>query len=233
MLSSGHVVKCNGKELRPITNVRTSGTNEEIRCFVVFSFGLLFSSFFVTRNTDPLHLFLVTIFALSSSTTFRRSRTKMSRDTYKDSAQDQLSKNSLLCPVITLVLWSFVMMIWLYVKRIPAFNRINFGGKNPNQLTKSQFDALLPAEVRWPADNYNHLMEQPTLFYAVVGILAVTNDRDKLNLLLAWAYVLLRIVHSVLQAAYNLVWWRFTVFIIASVPLFMLSVRTAFLVFLG
>ena len=157
----------------------------------------------------------------------------MNRDTSKASAQDQLSKNPLLCPVITLVLWSFVMMTWLYVKRIPAFNRINFGGKNPNQLTKSQFDALLPAEVRWPADNYNHLMEQPTLFYAVVGTLAIANDRDQLNLLLAWAYVLLRIVHSIFQAAYNLVWWRFIVFIIASGSLLLLSVRTAFLVFLG
>jgi hypothetical protein len=156
----------------------------------------------------------------------------MNRDTDRLAAHEQFSRNALLRPVITLVLWSFVMMIWLYVKRIPAFKRLNLQGKNPNQLTKSQLEALMPAEIRWPADNYNHLMEQPTLFYAVVGILAISNDTNQLNLLLAWAYVLLRIVHSLLQATYNPIWWRFTVFITASALLFLLSVRTAFIVFL-
>ena len=223
-------MQCKEEKVHPITTVRTRKANEEIHS--VLSFSLLFS--LLSLPEIHTHFILVSrrFFALSSSANFSRSQAKMNRNTYRASAQDALPKIPLLCPVITLVLWSFVMMIWLYVKRIPAFKRINFEGKIPNQLTKSQFDALLPAEVRWSADNYNHLMEQPTLFYAVVGALAVCHDTNQLNLFLAWAYVLVRIVHSLLHATYNPVWWRFIVFMIASILLFLLSVRTAFLVFL-
>ena len=71
----------------------------------------------------------------------------------------------ILAPLVALILWSFVMWAWLYATRIPAIvkNRIRLDPHRP----AAEFNAQLPAEVRWKADNYNNLMEQPTLFYAV------------------------------------------------------------------
>jgi hypothetical protein len=96
----------------------------------------------------------------------------------------------ILAPLIALVLWSFVMWAWLYATRIPAIvrNRIVLDPQRPAEEFRAQF----PASVRWKADNYNHLMEQPTLFYAVTLALALLGAGAGLNLALAWLYVGLR-----------------------------------------
>lgn len=135
----------------------------------------------------------------------------------------------ILAPVIALVLWSFVMWAWLYATRIPAVVK----GKvvlDPNHL-KEEFDSQLPAHVRWKADNYNHLMEQPTLFYAVALTLALLGAGEGMNLGLAWAYVGLRILHSLVQALVNIIMLRFAIFMTASVVLLTMAVRAAVLVF--
>jgi hypothetical protein len=135
----------------------------------------------------------------------------------------------ILAPVIALVLWSFVMGAWLYATRLPTMikNRIVYDPHRPAE----EFHARLPAQVRWKADNYNHLMEQPTLFYAVALTLALLGAGAGLNAGLAWLYVGLRIVHSVVQATINLVPLRFAIFMVASVVLLVLSVRAAMIVF--
>jgi len=83
---------------------------------------------------------------------------------------------------------------------------------------------LLPAEVNWKAHNYNHLMEQPTVFYTAVFILALSGYTAG-DATLAWLYVLLRIVHSVWQAAINRQPARAILFLAASVVLLILAVR--------
>ena len=135
----------------------------------------------------------------------------------------------ILAPLLALVLWSFVMWAWLYATRIPAITRLDivFDPMRPN----SDFNAQIPPKVRWKADNYNNLMEQPTLFYAVALTLAVIGAGDGLNLVLAWTYVVLRIVHSLVHALINIVIWRFGVFMLGSVALLVLAIRTAVLVF--
>ncbi len=135
----------------------------------------------------------------------------------------------ILAPVIGLVLWSFVMWAWLYATRIPAMAR--FKVVYDPHLPAASFHAQLPAQVRWKADNYNHLMEQPTLFYAVAITLALLGQGDGLNALLAWTYVGLRIVHSLVQALANVVLARFAVFMAASVVLLVLTARAALVVF--
>ncbi|MGE4063183.1 MAG: MAPEG family protein [Rhodospirillaceae bacterium] len=132
---------------------------------------------------------------------------------------------AMLGPVIALVLWSFVMWAWLYAARIPAIvkNRLVLGPAT----TKAELNAQLPASVRWKADNYNHLMEQPTLFYAVALALAVVGAHDEINVMLAWAYVALRVAHSLVQALVNIVMLRFAVFMAASIVLLALAVRAA------
>ncbi len=134
-----------------------------------------------------------------------------------------------LAPVVTLVLWSFVMWAWLYATRIPAVVKGRVG-LDPTH-SKAEFDALLPPQVRWKADNYNHLMEQPTLFYAVALTLALLGAGDGVNLALAWAYVGLRIAHSLVQALVNIILLRFTIFMVASVVLLVMALRAAVLVF--
>jgi hypothetical protein len=131
----------------------------------------------------------------------------------------------ILVPLVTLVLWSFVMWAWLYATRIPAIikNRIIL---DPYR-SKEEFHAQLPAQVRWKADNYNHLMEQPTLFYAVTLTLALLDEGAGLNTALAWLYVGLRVSHSLVQALVNIIMLRFAIFMAASVVLLAMTVRAA------
>jgi len=135
----------------------------------------------------------------------------------------------ILAPLVALVLWSFVMWAWLYATRIPAVmkNKIAYDPRRPAE----EFHGRLPAQVRWKADNYNNLMEQPTLFYAVTLTLAFVGDGAGLNASLAWLYVGLRIVHSLVQALINVVMMRFAIFMAASVVLLVMSVRAALDVF--
>lgn len=135
----------------------------------------------------------------------------------------------ILAPLIALVLWSFLMWAWLYATRIPAMtrNRIVYDPQRP----ADEFHAQLPARVRWKADNYNNLMEQPTLFYAVALTLAFLGAGAGLNSTLAWIYVGLRIAHSLVQAVINTVAIRFAIFMAASVILLVMSIRAALIVF--
>ena len=130
---------------------------------------------------------------------------------------------------IALVLWTFVMWLWLYATRLPAMakGRIVYDPNRP----ASEFIDKIPPNVRWKADNYNHLHEQPTIFYAVAIILAMLGAGGGINATLAWIYVALRVVHSIVQATVNKVEIRFLVFVLASIILLALSINAALLVF--
>ena len=91
--------------------------------------------------------------------------------------------------------------------------------------------AQLPPSVRWKADNYNHLFEQPTVFYAVALALAVIGQGSGINAKLAWAYVALRVAHSLLQALWNNINARFALFATSSLVLMALTVQAALAVF--
>jgi hypothetical protein len=142
--------------------------------------------------------------------------------------QEKTLHSPILAPLIALVLWTFVMWGWMYVTRIPAITRYKIA-LDP-QRTKEEFNAQIPPHVRWKADNYNHLMEQPTLFYAAALALALLDAGGGLNSVLAWAYVVLRIAHSLVQAIVNMIILRFAIFMAASLVLLLLTLRAAFLV---
>ena len=137
--------------------------------------------------------------------------------------------SSILTPVVALVLWSYVILAWLYATRIPAITKAKIV-YDPHRPAE-EFHAQLPAQVRWKADNYNNLMEQPTIFYAVTLTLALLGAGEGLNIGLAWMYVGLRILHSLVQASINVVMLRFTLFMAASTVLLVMSVRAALIVF--
>jgi hypothetical protein len=137
----------------------------------------------------------------------------------------------ILAPVIALVLWTFVMGVWLYAARIPALqkHRIIYDPRRPSE----EFHAQLPADVRWKADNHNNLLEQPTLFYAVALTLALLEAGSGLNAGLAWAYVAVRIAHSLVHALINKVLIRFALYALASLVLLLMTIRAAWIVFLA
>jgi hypothetical protein len=136
---------------------------------------------------------------------------------------------TILAPVIALALWTFVMWAWLYATRIPAMAKLKIIA-DPRRPGR-EFTEALPHQARWVADNYNHLLEQPTLFYAVALTIAFAGDGGIVDIALAWTYVVLRVVHSLIQATVNVIPVRFMVFSLASLALLTLAIRAAMLVF--
>ena len=130
--------------------------------------------------------------------------------------------SSMIAPVMALVAWSLVMWVWMYAQRIPAMHK---AGVKPQDARFPGSLDILPDGARAAADNYNHLMEQPTVFYAVALALAIGGLGGGLNTQIAWAYVALRILHSIVQATVNRVMWRFGVFALASLALLALCVH--------
>lgn len=131
----------------------------------------------------------------------------------------------LLAPVVALVLWTFVMWTWMYATRIPAIRRARM--RLDPHAPRGQQMSELPAETRWKADNYNHLMEMPTLFYAIAITLALLGPARPADVALAWAYVGLRVAHSLFQALVNKIEVRFAIFTLSSLVLLALAVRAA------
>lgn len=116
------------------------------------------------------------------------------------------------------------MWAWMYATRIPAIMRAKM--RLDGHAPRGEQMASLPAVVRWKADNYNHLMEQPTLFYAVAITLAII-DPSQLSAILAWSYVGLRVVHSLVQTLLNRIPVRFAFFALSSLVLIALTARAA------
>ena len=135
----------------------------------------------------------------------------------------------ILAPVVVLVAWSMVMWTWMYATRLPAMIRLKMKS-DPFAPRGEQMNSL-PARVRWKADNYNHLFEQPTLFYAVALGLAALGRATAADVTLCWAYVGSRVVHSIFQATVNRIEVRFVLFILSSLLLLALSLRLALAVF--
>ena len=131
----------------------------------------------------------------------------------------------ILQPVVALLAWTMVMWAWMYVTRIPAMSK---AGIEPDDARNTSALAdKLPPETQWKADNYNHLHEQPTVFYTVCILLAIVGMGDGMNALLAWIYVGLRIIHSIVQATANKVMVRFVLFALSSLVLIALIFHAA------
>jgi hypothetical protein len=137
-----------------------------------------------------------------------------------------LTQTEFLAPVLALVAWTLVMWIWMYATRIPAMNA---AGIDPQEAAyPGTWAHRLRPGVRSVADNYNHLHEQPTIFYALMFFAALTGGGDATALELGWAYVALRVVHSLVQATFNRVVVRFSIFALGSLVLMVFTVRQAF-----
>ena len=131
----------------------------------------------------------------------------------------------ILAPVVALVAWTLVMLLWVYAARIPAMKRAGIDLKGRVGSRGKDLDGVVEDSVQWKSHNYNHLMEQPKLFYVVALSLAIVGDADAATIIIAWVYVGLRIVHSLVQATVNIVRYRFLLFALSSVALLLLTIR--------
>lgn len=135
-----------------------------------------------------------------------------------------------LIPVLLLVCWTLIMWLWMYVTRIPAMQKAKIdpdAARHPGTYVDK-----LPASVRAVADNYNHLHEQPTIFYALMLFAGLTGGDSSLMLGLGYAYVGIRVLHSLVQVLSPKVALRFLVFSLGTIVLFVMAGHEVFRVFL-
>jgi hypothetical protein len=128
----------------------------------------------------------------------------------------------MLVPMLALVAWTFVIWMWMYATRIPAMQA---AGLDPAKVKRKPDLDVLPVTVQQVADNYNHLHEQPTLFYALVTYCVLAGAADGVNVALAWGYVASRVAHSLVQCIWNFVPVRFAIFSVGSLLLMAITVR--------
>lgn len=130
--------------------------------------------------------------------------------------------HNVLTPVLALIVWSLIMWIWMYATRIPAIQK---AGLAPDDAKEPDAINVLPLSVRQVAYNYNHLMEQPTIFYALVIYTYLAGGQNEINAALAWVYVAFRVVHSLVQATSNKIMVRFSLHVLGTLALFVLAAR--------
>jgi hypothetical protein len=133
----------------------------------------------------------------------------------------------ILAPVVALVAWTLVVMAWMVATRLPAMNKAGISLKGMVGGRGANLEGNVPNEVMWKSHNYSHLMEQPTLFYAIALTLALMGMGHGINYWLAWGYVGLRVIHSLIQCTVNVVMYRFLVFGLASLCLLGLTIHAA------
>jgi hypothetical protein len=133
---------------------------------------------------------------------------------------------SILAPAAVLVAWSLFMLLWMAATRFPAIFKSGLDLKaSPPGGRGQDLEQVLPANVNWKSHNYTHLMEQPTIFYAAVLIIAVAGASTPTMVNFAWGYTILRIIHSLYQSLFNVVMVRFSIFVLATICLVVLAVH--------
>lgn len=135
----------------------------------------------------------------------------------------------LLAPAAVLAAWTLLMLVWTAATRFPAMKRAGIDLKNAARGGRGQnLEGVIDESASWKSHNYSHLVEQPTVFYAVVLILAVVGPHPH-DVLFAWIYVALRIAHSLWQALVNVVAVRFLLFSLATLALVVLTIHAVML----
>ena len=140
-----------------------------------------------------------------------------------------MEASSILQPVIVLALLTVVMTVWMIATRVPQMTKLNIDAQQAQDTSKLR--DLLPPEITRISNNYNHLFEQPTLFYAITLTIAVLGHVDPLHVQCAWAFAILRIAHSLVQATVDIVMARFGLFLLSWIALGIMTIREALTIF--
>ncbi len=138
---------------------------------------------------------------------------------------------TMLTPVLLLVLWTLIILVWMSSQRLPTLFAQARAGNRPPKRTQ-EFTGL-PNRAVWAADNYTHLCEQPVLFYALCIYSHLVGVADPINIGLAFGYMGLRVIHSIIQCSSNAILWRFRVFLLGTLILFIMAIRNVIVLFVG
>jgi|SRR5688500_5549707 hypothetical protein len=128
-------------------------------------------------------------------------------------------------PLFAMVLLTFAVQVRMYSTRIAEMRRLRI---HPQAVATSAQAAARFVDTR-AADNFRNLFELPVLFYAALGLAFVLGASDPATLALAWLFVALRVLHSVIQCSYNKVMHRFQAYLAGSLALLLLWARLAWL----
>ena len=129
-----------------------------------------------------------------------------------------MTSTTFLAPVLALIIWTLLIWVLMYARRIPAMQAAKIDpetAKSPDGKWKE----ALPLSVQASAHNYNHLLEQPTIFYALMFYVTLTAQMSAPIFYAAWAYVALRVLHSFIQVSSGKVMLRFAVFTLSTLVL--------------
>lgn len=141
-----------------------------------------------------------------------------------------MAQEQIFSPVFIMMLLTMAVWIYMYAKRIPFLNSIDL---EPNQITPTELSRLSPPSVSNPSDNLKNLFEVPLIFYALTLYLYITNQVDSIYLWASWVFVSFRVLHSLVHCTINIVMLRFVLYVISSVSVFFILLRSAYLHFLG
>lgn len=133
----------------------------------------------------------------------------------------------ILAPVVALVGWTIVVLFWGLLARGSEMKRVGIDLMSQRGSTPGNMDGILADTAQWKMHNYNHLTEQPVLFYAICMVIALSGSGSGLNAALAWGYVGLRIAHSLVQGTSNIIRYRVALFILSTLVLVVLTFRAA------
>ena len=137
-----------------------------------------------------------------------------------------MTTSPILGPVLAQVGLTLVVLLWLYAKRIPAMTAAKI---DPESLQRKvpELAAKVPLSTHFPADNFINLFEVPMLFITLCFVVQLTGFNDATTVNMAWGYVFLRAIHSVIQCTYNRVMHRFLIYALSSLLLMAMYVRIA------
>lgn len=139
---------------------------------------------------------------------------------------DSMTNATILAPAAVLVLWSLIVMLWMTATRFPALKKSGLNiATAPRGARYADVEQDMPAKVNWVSHNFTHLMEQPTLFYALVAVLGIAGDTSSLSVAAAWGYAGFRIAHSLWQGLVNIVIVRTLLFTLGTLCLWVLAVN--------
>lgn len=133
----------------------------------------------------------------------------------------------ILAPVVALVGWTIVVLFWGLLARGSEMKRVGIDLMSQRGSTPGNMDGILADTAQWKMHNYNHLTEQPVLFYAICMVIALSGSGSGLNAALAWGYVGLRIAHSLVQGTSNIIRYRVALFMLSTLVLVVLTFRAA------
>jgi hypothetical protein len=126
-----------------------------------------------------------------------------------------VKQSAILLPMVVLAIWTMLVLLLVPYRRTKAalarqvkVNDFKFGES-----------AAVPPDVSIPNRNLMNLLEMPVLFYAACISFYITQLATPTVLALAWMFVGLRLVHSLIHLSYNMVLHRLAAFATSNLVL--------------